>query len=67
MKTLSQRSEVARLKLKIQIFRAARRAGLDPLEYERFERGLKSRISEPEFQKHLLQLEWEAERGHPLP
>lgn len=64
---LAYRSIAARFKLGIQVARAARRAGLDPNQYERFEMGLASTISNREFHRQLLQLEWEAEKGHPLP
>lgn len=64
---LAYRSICARFKLRIPIARAAIRAGVDAVEYENFELGLPSVISHREFHTHLLQLEWEATNGHPLP
>lgn len=64
---LAYRSLTARYQLGITIGRAAIRAGLDAEQYEKFEMGLPSEISHRQFHSQLLQLEWEAANGHPLP
>lgn len=56
---LAYRSITARFRLRMTIHQAANRAGLPASEYERFELGLPSSISNREFRSALLQLEWE--------